>query len=188
MPDDPTPARTTLAGQLWSDIPGHEGLYQINEMGEVRSLERWVRIGGHHRKVGGHNLAQPLDLHGRPIVGLLLNGSQKTWRVHVLVAMVFLGPKPKGYHIHHTNGDMTDNRVANLVYINGVEHQRLHKKGKPGSVRGIQHGQAKLNPEIVLNARQRHKDGESIASLARESHVCDEVMSRAIKGITWGHV
>lgn len=174
--------------QVWTDILGYEGLYQLNQVGDVRSLERTVKFGSHTRKVGGYNLAQPLDFHGRPIVRLASKGKMKTWRVHILVAMIYLGPKPKGAHVHHKDTNMTNNDVSNLEYIDGVKHMRLHKKGKPGSVRGTRHGQAKLNPDVVQDARRRHATGETFAFLARENGVDPESMMRAIRGITWGHI
>lgn len=76
-------------------------------------------------------------------------------------------------------------KMARYIVLNA---QRLHKEGKPGSVRGVKHGQAKLTPEIVLDLRHRHKMGESFKALARELGVDPETVTRAIKRKTWEHV
>lgn len=48
---------------------------------------------------------------------------------HRLVWEQHYGEIPKGYHIHHKNGNKLDNRIENLVMISNSEHQKIHSKG-----------------------------------------------------------
>lgn len=45
---------------------------------------------------------------------------------HRVVWMATYGPIPRGMHVHHLNGDKTDNRADNLVLVSNVDHQALH--------------------------------------------------------------
>ena len=54
--------------------------------------------------------------------------------LHNLVWINFYGkPVPKGYSIHHINGDKTDNRIQNLQCVNSKLHTKFHSKGKEKS-------------------------------------------------------
>ena len=62
----------------------------------------------------------------------------KQYKVHRLVYETFLNNNqslPKGYHIHHINGNPSDNRLENLIAISAAEHNSLHKKGIKGKPR-----------------------------------------------------
>jgi hypothetical protein len=65
-----------------------------------------------------------LSFHGYPVVCLSLN-KQMSVAVHKLVALAFLGPRPKGMEINHINGDKTDNRLVNIEYTTRSGNQ-LH--------------------------------------------------------------
>jgi hypothetical protein len=78
---------------------------------------------------------------------------------------------------------------------NKVAWLESHKivDGKLTEIRGMarhgeRNGAAKLTEQTVRDARQRHREGESTAKLAAEYGVATRVMSRALYGITWGHV
>jgi hypothetical protein len=102
--------------EVWKDIPGYEGLYQVSNLGNVKSLPReWVAGNGgvrkHNGKIlkgGGHG--------GYRTVGLSNSVRKKTFHVHKLVAMAFLNHKSCGYElvVHHKNDNPSDNRVENL--------------------------------------------------------------------------
>ena len=57
----------------------------------------------------------------------------KNWKVHRLIAMVFIPNPDNKSDVHHINFDKLDNRVENLIWLTHSEHQQLHKKGKTTS-------------------------------------------------------
>ncbi|MCT3326802.1 endonuclease [Lacticaseibacillus paracasei] len=99
--------------EIWKDIEGYEGLYQVSNMGRVRSLDR--KDAREHR-IKGKMLADCRTRCGYRMVGLHQGGNAKCWLIHRLVAMTFI-PNPNGYlEINHKNEDKTDNVVPNLEW------------------------------------------------------------------------
>jgi NUMOD4 motif/HNH endonuclease len=94
----------------WKDIPGYEGLYQISDEGQV-----W-RVGGTQGTRGG--LIKTTRRDGKYWkVDLYLGGSGTEFRIHVLVAMAWLGdPPPDMRVVRHLNDNPDDNTVGNLAY------------------------------------------------------------------------
>lgn len=81
------------ADEVWKDIDGYEGLYQVSNFGNVKSIDRIVtRIkDGAELHLKGKVLLQQVDGSGRYwMVSLSKNGKLKTYKVHVLVAKTFL--------------------------------------------------------------------------------------------------
>lgn len=58
-------------------------------------------------------------------------GVRRYFKIHRLFWTLVNGEIPEGYHIHHINKDITDNRLDNLQSINSKEHLKKHKKGIP---------------------------------------------------------
>ena len=50
------------------------------------------------------------------------DGKRRTERIHRLVAKAFIGEIPKGYHIHHKDGNKQNNRLDNLEIIHPAKH------------------------------------------------------------------
>lgn len=115
-------ARTTIVQkERWKDIRGYEGLYQISNNGEVKSLGRQITLFGKgpksrvmYRK--DRILKNGIDNAGYKYVNLAKNGVNKTVSIHRLVAEAFLSNKKGLRDVNHKNGDKLDNRVCNLEW------------------------------------------------------------------------
>jgi len=117
--------------EIWRKVVGYEEHYEVSSLGRVRSLDRVTcnRRGSFTRK--GRVLNGTVDLHGYKIVGLRLKNKGKTFKVHQLVAITFLGHKPDGHKIvvDHINNIKTDNRLENLQLISARENTSKDRKG-----------------------------------------------------------
>lgn len=103
--------------ELWKDIPGLEGIFQVSNTGQVKSLDRVVRFGKQTRHIKGHILKKYIKgtcLY--PQVNLSLNNKQNWKTVHCLVAREFI-PNPNGYpQVNHIDEDVTNANAANLEW------------------------------------------------------------------------
>ncbi len=86
-------------------IPGFEGLYEATDDGRIWSTRK-----------GGRWLKSHVNRDGHLELSLYKGGTQYTFRVHNLVALTFLGPRPEGLLVRHLNGKGADNRATNLKY------------------------------------------------------------------------
>lgn len=102
--------------EIWKDIPGFEGIYQVSDMGRVKSLERRVYFGNAFRDAPEIILKQ-LDVpNGYKQIALSKNGKKKRLYVHRVVATAFV-PNINGYpQVNHKNESKTDNRAVNLEW------------------------------------------------------------------------
>lgn len=105
------------AVEKWLPVVGYEGLYSVSDMGRVRSEPRFItRASGKSYPLAGRILKTPPKESGHLVVSLHNQGRQKTWKVHALVMLAFVGERQDGMDTLHINGDHTDNRLANLRY------------------------------------------------------------------------
>jgi len=95
--------------EIWKDVVGYEGLYQVSNLGRVRSFYNH----GQNKTIilkSGH------DSCGYLQVCLSMDKKTKCYKVHRLVALAFI-PNPKGFReINHKDEDKTNNQVCNLEW------------------------------------------------------------------------
>lgn len=101
----------------WRAIPGYGGVYEASFDGRIRRV--WKTRG-----------VTPKVMHQKERRGVMsvrltdAAGRRKEERVHVLVALTWLGEKPAGMCVYHKNGVRTDNSADNLVYLTRSESGR----------------------------------------------------------------
>jgi hypothetical protein len=106
--------------EIWKDIPDYEGLYQVSNLGRVKSLPKeWVAGGGALLKHNGKLLKQGKSSSGYYNVNLSKDSIIRNFCVHQLVAIAFLGHIPNRMElvVDHINDNPTDNRVENLQIV-----------------------------------------------------------------------
>ena len=93
-------------------IPGYEGLYMASTDGRVWSCRQKKFMKDRY------------DKDGYKKIGIVLDGKQKTYQVHQLIAMTFI-PNPFGLtEVNHKNGKRDDNRVENLEWVTHIQNMR----------------------------------------------------------------
>ena len=136
--------------EIWKDIKDYEGLYQVSNLGRVRSVKRDKVMSLLTRQHG----YKSVQLHG--------NGGNKrgfkTFSVHRLVAEAFV-PNPDGkLEVNHINEDKTDNRAENLEWMS-------HKENSNHASRPERIGNAhRNNTRTSRPVEQLTLDGQHIAT------------------------
>lgn len=109
--------------EKWKQIEGYKPIYQISNMGRVRSLARKTNDNGglFHRKE--RVLRQSVDKNGYHFVFLYdLNGRKKTITVHRLVALAFVRNHENKPEIDHIDGNKSNNTPNNLRWVTHREN------------------------------------------------------------------
>lgn len=115
--------------EIWKDIKGYEGLYQISNLGNVKSLERHTKTKNNITITIPNKVLKPLDNgSGYLTVHLRKNGKRNVHYIHRLVAETFIG-EIKNQDINHKDFNTYNNKLSNLEICSRKENiQYSYKK------------------------------------------------------------
>ena len=164
----------------WRDIEGYEGLYQVSNLGNVKSLERkvWCSRGRGYYLSVPEKILDGYDYgHGYLYVQLSKDGKIKHCRINRLVAQAFLDNPSNLPEVNHKDKIRTNNRVDNLewdTYSENLKHAYdvLHRPINIGKGKRKCKSINKLNNEII--------EYESIAEASRKTGISETQIRRLI--------
>ena len=127
---------TTGSCEQWDALPGYEGIYEVSDLGDVRSLDRRDSRGN---RIAGRVLRQFRDAGGYHMVNLSVNGHFDRRMVHQLVLETWSGRRPDGLVARHLNDDKDDNRLVNLRWGTQRENARdcVRNGHNPNSIKDV---------------------------------------------------
>lgn len=146
-------------GELWRDIPGYEGLYQISTHGRIKSIRATTNT------FPGKLVKARVNQRGYKSVSLSKDGCTKTPSVHSLVLLTFVGRRPKGMVIHHRDHNKQNNHLDNLMYCTPKENALFSIEFQgvlsppPPTFYGEEHPGSKLTWDQVAEIRARYEAG-----------------------------
>lgn len=171
--------------EIWKDVLGYEGYYQISNLGNIRGIDRKAkskisRTG--FRIVKGKIISTHINKYGYLSVRLRKNGLTKAFTIHRLVAIAFI-PNPNNYpSINHIDENKLNNTVSNLewctVRYNNLYNNRQDKINKklretnPNSISVYQYSKE----GILLNKFKSIRDASRITGISRS------IIRRSCKG------
>lgn len=109
--------------EVWKDIEGYEGIYQVSNLGRVRTLDKEkIDSMGRKRCFKGRILKSYLNKYGYLTVTLYKNNKPKTWLIHRLVGFAFVEGWFEGAHIDHIDTNKENNVWINLKWVTQKEN------------------------------------------------------------------
>jgi len=175
--------------EIWKPVVGYEGDYEVSDKGRVRSLTRKVRCrGGKFRLKRGRVMSPSIDQKtGYQSVCLAFEGAVKTFRVHVLVAAAFIGPRPNGQDVCHGPLGKAIHHASNLSY--GTREKNCADRLRDGThLEGEDIAQSKLTVEDVLDVRRRCTRRGMKRKMARKLKVTESLVSMIVNRRIWKHI
>lgn len=109
--------------EIWKDIKGHEGFYQISNLGRVKSLKKWCGNVHLSKWVNDEKILTPQH-NGKNYlyVTITQNKKRKNFYIHRLVAEYFLSNPQRKPVVNHKDFDTSNNTVDNLEWVTQKEN------------------------------------------------------------------
>ena len=158
--------------EIWKDIEGYEGRYQVSNLGRFRSLDRIE----HGHFCHGRLLSPIIDRKNYFNARLSTDGKVKTTGIHRLVAKAFVSGYQPGLVVNHKDEDPTNNRADNLEWVT-QHYNQMYGCGMERSAVKRRKPVVKVTEEGEVVATYK-----SITDAARDNGVTEQAIVRCCKG------
>ena len=166
--------------EIWKDINGYEGQYQISNYGRVKSLSRFQ--DGRLRKTKEFFIKQFESTYGYYQISLFKNHKKKNYRVHRLVAENFIENPKNMKVVNHIDGNKKNNRADNLEWVTYRENtHHAWKLGLCSTDKNIYH----TIPIIKLNKNNKViKIYKSEKEASIDNNISIKAINNCLRGIS----
>lgn len=172
--------------EIWKDVIGYEGLYQISNLGNIKSLDRVLknRWGNYIRK----GAVMALNMCNRyAAINLFVNWKFKHCKIHRLVAIAFIPNHENKPEVNHINGNRYDNRAENLEWVTTSENElHAYRTGLKKSMYGDKNPAARLSYKKVDEIKKKYSSEKiSMSKLAEQYGVSKSTIFNALSNNFW---
>jgi len=166
-----------MKNEMWKDIKGYEGYYQVSNQSTVKSLDRYANWKYNQKQsIKGKILSINQYPNGYSYVSFSVNGKRRTQLLHRLVAQAFILNIENKPEVNHKDEDITNNKINNLEWMTSKENANYGTRNmKVAEKNGIHVVQLSKDLELI-------KIHSSIANASREIGITDSPIVRVCKG------
>jgi hypothetical protein len=173
--------------EIWKDIPGYEGYYQISTCGHVRSLDRYQTFANNQvRKYRSQPIKSRQNKHGQVMIDLRKLKVKNTHLVHRLVLLTFVGDCPDGMEGCHNDGNKLNNRLSNLRWDTHSNNE-LDKVIHGTKLKGSAVGNSKLD-ELTVKFIRVASEFVPQSILASHFEISRALVCRINSRKAWAHI
>lgn len=176
--------------EVWKPVQGYEGIYEVSNLGRVRSLDRFTRNRwGTLRPVAGAMKVPQVKREGYCYLNLYSERKARPMYVHRLVALAFL-PNPDDLpQVNHKDGDKANNAVTNLEWCSKSDNcQHAIDEGLYEQARGESSGSAKVTESDVIEMRRLWASGMLQKDIAARFGIGRKAVTKIVNRQRWKHV
>ena len=171
--------------EIWKDIKGYEGLYQVSNLGRVKSLERYVNHSGNSKRIVYEKILKPvIDNTKYYVVSLWKNNIHKRVHIHRLVIETFILNIENKSFVNHIDGNKLNNCIDNLEWCTPQENNiHAYTIGLNPSKRKV--NQYDLDGNLIKTWNSI-KEANNFYKTSHISECCNNKSSRKMtKGYLW---
>ncbi len=178
-----------MTEEIWKDIIGYEGFYQVSSFGNVRSLDRYVNCNkGSMQFKKGMPIKPFVNHKGYGMVDLKINEVGKTISVHRIVAQNFIENPENKPQVNHKDGNKLNNHITNLEWMTNKENINHASENKllyrPN---GEKCHYSKLTANEVIEIRKL-KGKKTHKEIAKLFNVAPSNIGMILLNKTWKHI
>lgn len=170
--------------EVWKQIEGYEGIYEISNLGNVKSLSRLVNNhSGFKKQLKEKILKNHISKTGYFVTDLKNNNERKTFKIHRLIAFAFIDKVIGKEYVNHIDGNKLNNNIDNLEWCTIQENNKHAEKLGLKNDSGINNSKSKLKIEDVFfirNSNLKLKELSNIYNL-NESTISKIILRKTYK-------
>ena len=162
-----------IQDEVWKDIEGYEGLYQVSTCGNIKSLAKPRKNGNGRCYIQKEKLLkQSFTSTGYKKVELYKDGKRKSFKVHRLVAIAFIPNPDNKPEVNHIDGNKINNNIDNLEWVTSSENT-IHAYET-----GLSPNKKELDEIRII---ELYNKGTSKEEISRMFDVSNVVIARILK-------
>lgn len=173
--------------EIWVDIKGFEGLYQISSYGRIKSYDRYIRNGFNTYIKKGKIRKNQFSNNGYYIIIFNINTKMYQYLIHRLVASNFIPNENNYSQVNHKDGNKLNNNVENLEWITPSNNIIHSINNNLTSQWGETHKSTKLKKEDIKEIRKLGKT-MSRTDISKEYGISIKAVCNIINNKTWKRV
>lgn len=173
--------------EIWKDIEGYEGHYQVSNKGVVKSLDREIpHSKGGVASIKGRILKPHANKCGGLRVKLWCEGRVKSHQIHRLVAAAYIANPENKPEVNHKDGDRSNNKVVNLEWVTASEniqhsYDELGRRPPWLGKKGCMHHRSKAVIQLDKNGNKISEYGSQLEA-ERKTGIWAKNISKVLNG------